>query len=51
MKKKYINPTIRLHDVMATDVITTSEITFGDEVSETSTEAPRRGGDWSEYNN
>ena len=51
MKKKYINPTIRLHNVIATDVITTSDkIGFGDEVGETSTDAPRRGGDWSDYN-
>lgn len=50
MKKKYSNPTIRLHDVHKSDVIATSDVPIGGDESETTTEAPRRSGDWSDYN-
>ena len=50
MKKKYLNPIIRLHDVHPSDVIVTSEIPIGDDAGEISTDAPRRNSDWSDYN-
>ncbi len=51
MKKTYIIPIVRLHDVHASDVIITSDnVPIGDDVNETSTDAPRRASDWSDYN-
>lgn len=51
MKKKYSNPIIRLHNVHSSNIIVTSEIGIGDDVNETTTQAPRHNGDWEEYNN
>lgn len=50
MKKKYTNPTIRLHDVHPSDLIVTSDVPIGGDQDETTTEAPRRNDDWSDYN-
>jgi len=50
MKKEYINPTLRFFNVTANDIVTTSDIGIGDDISEGSTEAPRRPNAWSEYN-
>lgn len=49
MKKKYLNPIIRLHVVRSSNIIVTSDVPIGDDVNETSTEAPRHNGEWSEY--
>ena len=50
MKKTYLIPIIRLHDVHPSDVIVTSEIPIGEDAGEISTDAPRRNSDWSDYN-
>ena len=51
MKKKYSNPIIRLHNVHVSNIIATSDIKLGDDMNETTTQAPRQNGDWAEYNN
>lgn len=51
MKKKYLNPIIRLHNVHVSNIIATSDLKIGDDVNETTTQAPRQNGDWAEYNN
>lgn len=50
MKKEYINPSLRFFNVKTNDIIITSDIGIGDDVSEGSTEAPRRSDAWTEYN-
>jgi len=49
MKKEYKYPAIRIHDVKAANIITTSDIPFGEDVEEGSTDAPRRGEGWQGY--
>jgi hypothetical protein len=49
MKKKYEQPRVNVRLVTAREIIVTSDLYGGEDISDTSADAPRRDTDWSEY--